>query len=445
MVRRGDRSPDDDEDDDLDEEEDDSPPARRSATTRGSSKTRRRRGRPKPVREWKASDDDLEPSADELPDEPAAADRPRKTVYWRARDSLFFEPLVALAVIVVLLVALFAYTQNWPPVYVIESDSMQHGANDVVGLVNTGDLVLAQKISADDITPYLLGMQTGYSTYGEYGDVLLYHPNGGGTTPIIHRAILELFYNSTTATYSAPVLDGLKCGSWVSGANYLTPGCATTGLVDVTLNLFHIGWRSANLSIDLTTANLGTHSGFLTAGDNNFLSTPCSGTCQIFPDEPAFTSLVEPSWVIGAARGMLPWFGAFKLLITNSPNLSKVPSQSWQYMGITLAAVILGALGLHYLFRAEGIETDLRRREEEETAELEGDDEVEEEGRRRRWLRSLRPWKRSDDDEPEPDDPPKARRKPPAPPDSGLRRGRPRPRVRRDPKKKKGGSDDDGL
>ncbi|MGD0250107.1 MAG: S26 family signal peptidase, partial [Thermoplasmata archaeon] len=190
--RRSSRSEDDDPDEDEDEEEEEEPAPRRRRRPRvspGSHST--------PVRRWhgSADDEDDEPEPPKASSRFRASSRERHPVYWRARDSLYFEPLVALAIIVVILVGLFAYTQNWPPVYVVESDSMQHGPNDNLGLINTGDLVLAQKIDTSAIVPYVAGIPTGYSTYGEYGDVLLYHPNGGGATPVIHRAIVFLSWN----------------------------------------------------------------------------------------------------------------------------------------------------------------------------------------------------------------------------------------------------------
>ncbi len=354
--------------------------------------------------------------------------RERHPVYCRARDSLYFEPLVALAVIVVILSGLFAYTQNWPPVYVVESNSMQHGPNDVLGLINTGDLVLAQKVDPSTIVPYVVGLATGYSTYGEYGDVVLYHPNGADTTPIIHRAIVFLSWDAATASYSAPELHGLACGS--SGAVYATPGtpngCGTTGL-NGTLELFQIGWMSVNVTVDLSPAILGSHSGFLTMGDNNYARCPSGCTDQAA----GFSQLVEPGWVIGVARGMIPWFGAIKLLFEG--NTADIPSQSWQFLGLTIAGAILLAFGIHYALRVEGIETPLRKEEEAE----EGDEEDEPRDDDRhpsRWARSLSPWSRADEepdvDETEPPEPrhrSSAARSRSAP----RRRGRPRPKVHR--------------
>ena len=429
--RKSSRSDEEDEEDDEeedDEEEEDEPPRRRRRAPH-----RPPDGRRGPPRRWKGPDDSEE--AEEPTSWAGPGGRRRPPVFWRARDSLYFEPLVALAVIVVLLVSLWAYTANWPPVYVIESGSMQHGSNDILGLINAGDLVLAKKIPSGSITPYMVGLVTGYSTYGEYGDVLLYHPNGNtGETPIIHRALLYFDWSAATSSYSAPDLAGLPCGN-TPGAVY-SP-CETTGIRDgSTISFYHIGWRAENFTVTVTPSTFGDHSGFLTMGDNNSEPDQMAG----------FSTLVEPGWVIGVARGMIPWFGALKLLLEG--NGGRVPAQSWEFMGLTVAGVILLAFGVHYALRVEGIETPLRKEEEAEaraqrTAE---EDEEEREGRPRGWLHSLRSWRRDhdEDDEEEEIRPPRRRLPFPKPRSAGTgRRGRPRPRVRRGEKSDRRSRDDE--
>jgi signal peptidase I len=391
------------------------------------------------VRRWKSST-----AADEDDEDEGSAPPPGKPpVFWRARDSLYFEPLVALAIVVLLIVGMYAYTQNWPPVYVVESKSMQHGTNDIVGLINTGDLVLAQKISSNAIVPYVIGMQTGYSTYGEYGDVILYQPNGQSATPIIHRAILFLTW-TPYGTYDASDLAGLPCGSapnavfatFAPGSS--TPSCSTTNLTG-TLDLYGIGWRSANVSLPMSPTLLGAHSGFLTMGDNNFADSDCTTSCVGLPDPlEGFSQLVEPGWIIGVARGMIPWVGAIKLALQGQASM--VPSQSWQFLGLTVVALILLAFGIHYLFRAEGIEDPRRKKEEEEEARERADaadDEEDDEPptRTHRFLTALRPWRAKDDEE---DDltPPRRAAKPTRAEKLTARRGRPRPHVRRAEKKR---------
>ncbi len=442
------RDSDDPDEDPADDEEDDERPSPRRRSGRSASRSRPhpppRKG---PVRRWRSSNED-----DDEEDGDGPAPPPRKPpVFWRARDSLYFEPLVALAIVVLLIVGMYAYTQNWPPVYVVESMSMQHGTNDIVGLINTGDLVLAQKIASGSIVPYVVGMRTGFSTYGEFGDVLLYLPNGQSTTPIIHRAILFLSWN-TQGSYNASELAGLPCGS-ASNAVYATfasgstvPSCATTDLTG-TLDLYGIGWRSANVSIPLSPNLLGAHSGFLTMGDNNFADSDCSTSCIGLTDpQEGFSQLVEPGWIIGVARGMIPWVGAIKLALEGQA--SEVPTQSWQFLGLTITALILLAFGLHYLFRAEGIEDPRRKAEEEEAARERADRaDAEDDGgppsRARRFLRVLRPWREKDDTE---DEAPPIHRSPKVTTNDKLtaRRGRPRPHVRRSEKKRpRPPSDDD--
>jgi signal peptidase I len=440
MARRRAASDDDEtvEEDADDDEEENEPPRRRRSHPPAK---RRTRGRPRPIRRWsKASGGTDEEEGEE-------EDEERPPVFWRARDSLYFGPLVALAIVVVLISSLFAFTQNWPPLYVVESNSMQHGSSDVLGLINTGDLVLAQKLPTSSIQTYVEGAQNGYSTYGEPGDVLLYRPNGGGATPIIHRAIIYLEWDAQVRGYNAIGLPAHPCGL-EPGAVYSTPGtpsdCGTTGLTS-TLDLFNVGWTGANLSVDLRSAGLGAHSGFITMGDNNTACSP-SGGCTGFFDQGSFSlsQLVEPDWVIGVARGMIPWFGALKLWIEQSSTVGEVPSQSWQFLGLSIAGLVALAFGLHFALRVEGIE-DPRRRAEEEEDEAE-DRSHPSESRARRFLHTIRPWGRdSDEDSDEEDDdrPASRGRHPKAKPPTRLHHGRPKPRIRRGSKSKARGVDEE--
>ena len=430
-----------------DPDEDDDTPRRRPPSR--SSRPAARRGPRPPIRRWsdeEPTDDDEE--EDEAPRRPrpharragppAAApsgglfhrDRgPKEPVYFRARDSVFFEPLVALAIIAILLVSLYAYTSNWPPMYVVESDSMQHGSDDHVGLINTGDLVLAQSLPSTDIVPYIVGAQTGHSTYGEYGDVILYHPNGVTTgAPIIHRAIVFIEVNDDGSD-SIPQLSGLPCGTEANAVyrTWSTPNGCGTDDVRGNLTLYGIGWMSVTISVPL--ASLGRSSGFLTMGDNNF---DALGNGD--PDQPFLSNLVEPGWVIGVARGMLPWFGALKLLFDG--NAGEVPPQSWQWMGLSVVAVIGGALLLHYALRAEGIE-DPRRKADEEASE---DDDTDEgpppgSGGGSRWLHPLRSWRADHAEEADDEEPPARSRKKTGAPARGTG-GRPAPAVGRSPAKR---------
>jgi hypothetical protein len=158
----------------------------------------------------------------------------------------------------------------------------------------------------------------------------------------------------------------------------------------------------------LRAGNLGGHSGFLTMGDKNTEpdQTPTNGGST-----PALSTLVEPGWVIGVARGMIPWVGALKLVMEGGSHSAAVPSGSWQFLGLTFVGVIFLAYATHYALKREGIETPLRRREEEELAAERGEEGTDGHG----FFRSLRPWG-SDEEETEPEPPPPRPRNPPRPP-----------------------------
>ena len=324
MSRRDEPDDDLEEDEEDPDEEEETPPRRRAGRRSPRAVSRPAYpAAPRPIRRWRSRVDDPEDevalSRRELAEAKLNARRPFPT-YWRFRDSFWFVPTIAVIVIVVVLGGLVAYTGGWPPVYVVQSMSMQHGSNDQIGLINTGDLVLSKKVPFASITPYVVGMASGYATYGEYGDVVLYEPNGGTATPIIHRAILFLEFNPN-GTYSAPSLAGLPCGTAANAAYRVTSrpdGCGTSG-ISGELILYHIGWRNATVNITLSAQDLGAHSGLVTMGDNNLYPRGCTARCYGITDQADGTStLVRPAWVIGVARGMIPWVGAVRLLITGN-------------------------------------------------------------------------------------------------------------------------------
>jgi signal peptidase len=415
-MRRARREADDADVDDASDGEEPVPRLPRSSRSRPPKRS---------IRPWGHSDEADSGGAKDEEEGPRVSDviEPRRPVFFRARDSVYFEPLLALCVVAVLLASLYGYAMNWPPIYVVESSSMQHGDSDQVGLLNAGDLVLAKRVNPPgDVTTYYEGLPTGYTTYGEYGDVILYNPDGlTGGTPIIHRAITWVVWNQD-GTYSLPDLVGLPCGF---NANALyqvqTPtGClgSATTQVTGTLNLYNIGWASAKVSLQLQAG--GSHSGFLTMGDNNVADGIAT------PDQPALSEYVEPGWVIGVARGMLPWFGSIKLLLTG--DASYVPPQSWEYMALTLIAIVLVAFGIHYALRSAGIEDERRKREEEEARRGGGAAPPEP---------SERPLKAWDVEQSDEDEKGRRRKRPPrsttgreAP--SSSRHGRPPPQTRRD-------------
>lgn len=80
--------------------------------------------------------------------------------------------------------ALYLFAGTWPAVVTIESESL-------VPHMNVGDLVLVvDEDRFGGLTTWVEGQQTGHSSFGDYGDVIVYRPNGADSVhPIIHRAM----------------------------------------------------------------------------------------------------------------------------------------------------------------------------------------------------------------------------------------------------------------
>src|SRR2546427_2104456 len=109
----------------------------------------------------------------------------------RQSSLLFARDLgVAFLIVAIVMGLLFAYTQVWPPMVVVESESMQHASTtSSVGVIDTGDLVLVQAVRAkSDLTTYVEARAMGYETYSNFGDVIIFHAPGRSLdqTPIIH-------------------------------------------------------------------------------------------------------------------------------------------------------------------------------------------------------------------------------------------------------------------
>jgi len=95
-----------------------------------------------------------------------------------AKDILF----VAGAVLIFASVSQIAFGL-YKPMFAIESGSM-------LPHLQIGDIVFAVNIDRTEIITYEKGKEINYTSFGDYGDVILYRPYGReGVTPIIHRAM----------------------------------------------------------------------------------------------------------------------------------------------------------------------------------------------------------------------------------------------------------------
>jgi len=257
------------------------------------------------------------------------------------------DALTAGAIVALILLILLAYSGIWPPMVVVESGSMQHDipgkpAVSHIGVIDTGDLVLIKTADRASIQTYIDGVKSNYKTYGEYGDVIIYYPNGErDQIPIIHRAIVYLELNQTTErSYDIPSLKDYP-GNWSIepyelNHEYIHRWYDLSG----TLYLYNIGYYNVTIEIHLDTILRNSpepNSGYITMGDNAATNAPVYDQAfSISLNHP-----VPPSEVKGVARGEIPWFGLLKLYTENGHIPPRTPSNSVTNLIISII-VLLG-------------------------------------------------------------------------------------------------------
>lgn len=239
---------------------------------------------------------------------------------------------IIIAVVVVGgILSVVLYSGVWPPIYVVESESMEHSQNWTLGTINTGDVVLAKNIhnSTGNVITYVHGRDTNYSTYGEYGNVILYHdPNG---RIIIHRAMFYLTWNGST-----PGVMDYHGQSWIN-------------ITSNAVIIYDVGFTHRNLIVYVS--NFVGEDGFITVGDYNLAhSYLYNGTAKAFAaaDQNVFGfTPVKPDKVVGTAFGQIPWVGLIKLnlmkLTGNWPEYNEVPNNAYMFLGIFIAVILVAA------------------------------------------------------------------------------------------------------
>lgn len=279
--------------------------------------------------------------ADPSPGEPE--ERPESLREWVV---LLLRDLAVLGLIVAIAFgALFAYAGVWPPMVVVESSSMQHNdAESSIGAIDTGDYVLVQAAPLrGQVVTWAEARLTGYATYGDFGDVIIFWPPGARTTPIIHRALLYLQWNATTDDgWDAPDLLRLAQGTeWTATRNGSVVSLPYN--INGRITLYHAGFR-ADLAKTIFVSTLPHVSGYITMGDNNAYRPGGGPDPWIIPQES----------VIGRARGELPWFGLIKLTLAPEQDCCRgwgdprAPRNSWDALAVTLIGLIVGPLAADF-------------------------------------------------------------------------------------------------
>jgi signal peptidase len=168
--------------------------------------------------------------------------------YWLA---LLRDIIVAFLVVAVILSIVYAYSGSESPLVAVQSGSM-------VPNINIGDVVYNRGLNRVSVVTNKEGKATNHQSFGDYGDVIVYRPNGERVTPIIHRAMY-----------------------WVNAGDRL-PNNQTA-----------------------------THAGYITKGDHNQdYDQPL-----LYGGSP-FVEPVKPEWIIGVAQQpAIPWIGNLRLAL----------------------------------------------------------------------------------------------------------------------------------
>ncbi|MCA1819099.1 MAG: S26 family signal peptidase [Thermoplasmatota archaeon] len=269
------------------------------------------------------------------------------------------EVLVGALVIGILLGGLYGLTaqpiHGGYPVVVVTTGSMMHCDNypnsqlgstctpshwGRLGTIDPGDLVFVRHVS--DPADVTTKADAGASHYGRPGDVIVYRKAGlAQETPIIHRALFWVQVNQDR-TFSVPALGLDHAASLnvpaVRAMLSDAGGCDVTSTFQVSSNMY---------------GEAG--SGFVTRGDNNNLADQCAGI------PPA-----RLEWVLGKARGEVPWIGLVNLLwgdITGGTSHYGEAGNDSKVMFFVTVAVLVSAPWL--------IELVMRRRQRARAEKLE--------------------------------------------------------------------------
>ena len=225
---------------------------------------------------------------------------------------------------------LFIYSGLNSPITVVESNSMQHSQDtSYIGVIDTGDMVIMRDPSETTVTTYIEGSVSGYSKFGEYGDVIIYY-RGETYNPVIHRAFLWLEYNAD-GTWSAPALEQYT-GNWTVGTHSENKWENMTGVLSFT-NLGFDGSSFATIDLNVLTENY-PHSGWLTKGDNNTYFDQTVGI--------ALYGLITEDTLKALAGIEIPWLGCIKLYITdNYQSIAMIPANSIPCLFIAVIDLIV--------------------------------------------------------------------------------------------------------
>jgi signal peptidase len=267
----------------------------------------------------------------------------------KAAIGLLRDVAISAAIVAGILLVLYLFSGVWPPMVVIESSSMMHGEDSQLGVIDTGDLTLVQKVAdRGDIVTYVeatcrTNPNYGFKEYGDFGNVIVYRKNGKAETPVIHRAIAWIEYNASASDPSRRFFRGdiPDIGVYNVSEYY----------VNVTSYRAENYLRQERMLIQIsaifsaTTTSTVPHSGFVTKGDHNI---PYVDQWVLYLQGGVRVEPVKLEWIVGKAQGELPWFGIFKLWITGHDSRAFPPS-STRSLIITIIILVVVPIVIDYV------------------------------------------------------------------------------------------------
>jgi signal peptidase I len=231
---------------------------------------------------------------------------------------------------------LYLASGTWPAVVTIESESM-------VPHMNVGDLVFV--VSPDrygELQTWENGRDTGHVKFGDYGDVLIYSPNGaqgslipglgGGVHPIIHRAMgmtaegtgIPVYYYFYTGQSSPsqylPVT--IKDSTWLLEDGTIVARIENGIIVPDVRNI------TPEDGYIVISDQMSKNGGYLTKGDNNVRSDQGSYLSRM---ELGVIQPVKPEWIVGKALFAIPLLGYIPLNIIPVAIILILIMVLWEY------------------------------------------------------------------------------------------------------------------
>ena len=260
----------------------------------------------------------------------------RTSEHWAA--SLARDILWVVGVVACIALALYLICGTWPAVVTVESGSMEPH-------MNIGDLVVV--VAPDRFGPletWDAAHTTGYQKFGDYGDVIIYRPNGqtdfwaqigllplSSQHPIIHRAMTWVDAGSPEPAYLNPYGGKVTPQEYVPLATtntttfgyYILYPANGTPPDNITQDAKGMGFSTASAKYFLPEQFIvqdqgyvrysapTTHGGYITKGDNN----PVSDEGYIVVNNNQTIEPVEKPWVVGKALFTVPYIGLLPLHI----------------------------------------------------------------------------------------------------------------------------------